>query len=179
MSDFNKRDMPKKYKHRPTNTVKRPAGRVDIKAMNKVNRPYRLPSVQAELEAAPKSADAIDGLHFGRQLAHTEKDIRDKAIIGISAWLGEQPEDMTELELNKLWKGLFYCAHRARRPCAAPPPRGTLTLTLTPKTPSAGSVRMRRSRCALTSRAVLHGAQACGWRTSPRYRTSWQSESRA
>ena len=47
-------------------------------------------------------------LKFGARLAHTEKAVRDKTVGNLSVWLASRAE-MPELELLKVWKGLFYC----------------------------------------------------------------------
>ncbi len=55
-------------------------------------------------------ADALSSkeMRFGARLAHTEKAVRDKAVANLSAFLASR-EEMSELELLKVWKGLFYC----------------------------------------------------------------------
>lgn len=44
---------------------------------------------------------------FGRQLAHHDKAVRDKGVKLLVAWL--EGRNCSELELQKLWKGLMYC----------------------------------------------------------------------
>ena len=40
----------------------------------------------------------------------TEKKTRDKAVKNLAGFLSEAPEDaLSELEMDKLWKGIFYC----------------------------------------------------------------------
>ncbi|KAJ3344320.1 hypothetical protein HDU93_000110 [Gonapodya sp. JEL0774] len=46
---------------------------------------------------------------FGRELASTEKRIRDKAVSKLTAWMRAKGDDVTDGELARLWKGLFYC----------------------------------------------------------------------
>ncbi|KAI8803602.1 nucleolar protein,Nop52-domain-containing protein [Cladochytrium replicatum] len=45
---------------------------------------------------------------FGQQLAHTDKKVRDRAIVMLSKFLGENPE-ISDMDLCKLCYGLFYC----------------------------------------------------------------------
>ncbi|KAI8813313.1 nucleolar protein,Nop52-domain-containing protein [Cladochytrium replicatum] len=45
---------------------------------------------------------------FGHQLAHTDKKVRDRAIIMLSKFLAENPE-ISDIDLCKLCYGLFYC----------------------------------------------------------------------
>ena len=45
---------------------------------------------------------------FGARLAHTEKDVRDAAVQQLGSFMAKQ-EQMAELALLKVWKGLFYC----------------------------------------------------------------------
>eukprot|EP01047_Picozoa_sp_COSAG01_P061346 COSAG01_NODE_7649_length_3114_cov_4.421559_1_plen_253_part_00 len=54
-------------------------------------------------------------MRFGAKLAHTEKHIRDKTVASLQAWLGSR-EQMSEVELLKVWKGLFYCMWMADKP---------------------------------------------------------------
>ena len=75
--------------------------------------------LQPEVDCLPskeqRAAMAADGdaltskeMRFGARLAHTEKVVRDKAVANLSAFLASR-EEMSELELLKIWKGLFYC----------------------------------------------------------------------
>ncbi|KAJ3293553.1 hypothetical protein HK104_004368 [Borealophlyctis nickersoniae] len=52
---------------------------------------------------------------FGKRLAHTEKAIRDAAVRTLTKWLVSN-ETITDLELRKLWKGLFYCFWMSDKP---------------------------------------------------------------
>jgi hypothetical protein len=40
----------------------------------------------------------------------TDKKVRDQALDSLKTYLGAQSE-IAELDLLKLWKGLFYCMH--------------------------------------------------------------------
>lgn len=70
-------------------------------------------------KAAAKAASHSGGLEppQGKQLASTEKVVRDAAIKQLAAFLSGQDDDgsgaggsLDEAEMRKLWKGLFYCA---------------------------------------------------------------------
>ncbi|ORX82241.1 Nop52-domain-containing protein [Basidiobolus meristosporus CBS 931.73] len=52
---------------------------------------------------------------FAKRLAHTDKKIRDKAVKALGKWLSSR-EDIDQLELLKLWKGLFYCFWMSDKP---------------------------------------------------------------
>ncbi|ORY00527.1 Nop52-domain-containing protein [Basidiobolus meristosporus CBS 931.73] len=52
---------------------------------------------------------------FAKRLAHTDKKIRDKAVKALGKWLSSR-EDLDQLELLKLWKGLFYCFWMSDKP---------------------------------------------------------------
>ncbi|KAI9014975.1 nucleolar protein,Nop52-domain-containing protein [Gaertneriomyces semiglobifer] len=52
---------------------------------------------------------------FGKQLANSEKKVRDRAVRGLLKWLKEN-DDVTELQLRKLWKGLFYAYWMSDKP---------------------------------------------------------------
>ncbi|ODN98083.1 hypothetical protein I350_07725 [Cryptococcus amylolentus CBS 6273] len=57
-------------------------------------------------------------LPLGKQLAHTDKKVRDRAIAGLVAFVsqgsgeeeGSKYVPLEDKEMAKLWKGLFYCA---------------------------------------------------------------------
>lgn len=65
---------------------------------------------QQRAAAMAMDAEALSSkeMRFGARLAHTEKAVRDKAVANLSAFLASR-EEMSELELLKVWKGLFYC----------------------------------------------------------------------
>jgi ribosomal RNA-processing protein 1 len=46
---------------------------------------------------------------FMRNLASSDKRTRDSALASLRAFLSSRSE-ISELDLLKLWKGLFYCA---------------------------------------------------------------------
>jgi ribosomal RNA-processing protein 1 len=45
----------------------------------------------------------------------TDKEVRDQALESLRTFLGAQAE-IAELDLLKLWKGLFYCMLRPAQP---------------------------------------------------------------
>ncbi|EQC27279.1 hypothetical protein SDRG_14900 [Saprolegnia diclina VS20] len=45
---------------------------------------------------------------FGQKLAHTEKNVRDKAVKSLTLFLVSKKE-WSDLDLDKIWKALFYC----------------------------------------------------------------------
>ncbi|KAJ3085822.1 hypothetical protein HK102_013797 [Quaeritorhiza haematococci] len=53
--------------------------------------------------------------NFAKSLAHTEKKVRDKAFRALTRWLTAKP-NISDLELLKLWKGLFYCFWMSDKP---------------------------------------------------------------
>ncbi|XP_010929297.1 uncharacterized protein [Elaeis guineensis] len=56
------------------------------------------------MDAPPSSAVIV------KRLASCNKSIRDRAVRALTAWLPQQPEDaVSEGDLLKIWKGLFYC----------------------------------------------------------------------
>lgn len=54
-------------------------------------------------------------LPLGKQLAANEKKTRDKAIRSLRKFL-QTDSNMSEIELIKLWKGLFYCFWMSDKP---------------------------------------------------------------
>ncbi|KAJ3415924.1 Ribosomal RNA processing protein 1 B [Chytridiales sp. JEL 0842] len=45
---------------------------------------------------------------FGKNLANSDRKVRDQAVASLVQWL-QSKSDITDLEMLKLWKGLFYC----------------------------------------------------------------------
>ena len=48
------------------------------------------------------------GLTLAKRLAHNEKVVRDKSMKTLRAWMIRRKE-ITEFDMLKIWKGLFYC----------------------------------------------------------------------
>ncbi|KAI8825878.1 uncharacterized protein EV422DRAFT_144812 [Fimicolochytrium jonesii] len=57
----------------------------------------------------------VPGGAFGKQLANSDKKVRDRAVRGLQKWLISN-EELTDLQLLKLWKGLFYCFWMSDKP---------------------------------------------------------------
>jgi hypothetical protein len=64
------------------------------------------------------SAIQPGGSGFSKLLVSTEKTERDRAIRLIAAWLVKRG-DVSDQELAKLWKGIFYCEASQRSCCAS------------------------------------------------------------
>jgi ribosomal RNA-processing protein 1 len=52
---------------------------------------------------------------FGKALASADKKVRDKAVKRLSKYLSNK-KDLSDLDLLKLWKGLFYCFWMSDKP---------------------------------------------------------------
>ncbi|CAK4653766.1 hypothetical protein LEN26_015938 [Aphanomyces euteiches] len=52
---------------------------------------------------------------FGQKLAHTEKHVRDKAVKSLTLYLVKKKE-WSDLDLDKIWKALFYCIWMSDKP---------------------------------------------------------------
>jgi hypothetical protein len=65
-----------------------------------------MPSLNSTAETE-KASSLQQG--FGNSLAHTSKKVRDTALRGLAQWLADRAANLSELDLMKLWKGLFYC----------------------------------------------------------------------
>ncbi|KAJ3309214.1 hypothetical protein HDU76_003686, partial [Blyttiomyces sp. JEL0837] len=53
---------------------------------------------------------------FGKRLAHTDKKVRDQAVTALIDWLKTRTQSLSDLELLKLWKGLFYAFWMSDKP---------------------------------------------------------------
>ncbi|TXT04365.1 hypothetical protein VHUM_04132 [Vanrija humicola] len=76
----------------------------------------RAPAPEPKVEAA---------IPFGKQLAHTDKKVRDAAIANLRAFVSRGGDDdstsstytrLEDAEMAKLWKGLFYCFWMSDKP---------------------------------------------------------------
>ncbi|KDR85462.1 hypothetical protein GALMADRAFT_234350 [Galerina marginata CBS 339.88] len=56
------------------------------------------------------------GPPLGKYLASTEKKTRDKAIKSLSVFLSEGQNLISKPEMDKLWKGIFYCFWMSDKP---------------------------------------------------------------
>ncbi|KJA25902.1 hypothetical protein HYPSUDRAFT_134377 [Hypholoma sublateritium FD-334 SS-4] len=64
------------------------------------------------MAAVPSSA----ALPLGKYLASTEKKTRDKAIKNLSIFLSDSQNVIPKSEMDKLWKGIFYCFWMSDKP---------------------------------------------------------------
>ncbi|KAL4755046.1 hypothetical protein BDW72DRAFT_164955 [Aspergillus terricola var. indicus] len=71
---------------------------------------------------------------FVRELASSEKKIRDKATDSLALFL-QSKTDLSLLELLKLWKGLFFCFYHSDRPLTQQALARNLSYTLVPSLP--------------------------------------------
>ncbi|KAL4916189.1 nucleolar protein,Nop52-domain-containing protein [Aspergillus aurantiobrunneus] len=71
---------------------------------------------------------------FVRELASSDKKIRDKATDSLALFL-QSKTDLSLLELLKLWKGLFYCFYHSDRPLTQQALARNLSYTLVPSLP--------------------------------------------
>lgn len=52
--------------------------------------------------------DNTQGLELVRKLAHNDKKERDRAVEIMEKWIANK-KDISEVDMMKIWKGLFYC----------------------------------------------------------------------
>ncbi|KAL4809545.1 nucleolar protein,Nop52-domain-containing protein [Aspergillus unguis] len=71
---------------------------------------------------------------FVRELASSDKKLRDKATDSLSLFLRSKT-DLSLLELLKLWKGLFFCFYHSDRPLTQQALARNLSYTLVPSLP--------------------------------------------
>lgn len=70
----------------------------------------------ASKEKGLKEYGSIE-IYFAKKLANNDKKIRDRAIKRMRIWLSSRPGDsFEELDMMKLWKGLFYCMWFSDKP---------------------------------------------------------------
>ena len=56
-------------------------------------------------------------VYFAKKLANNDKVVRDRAVKRIKTWLSSKPGDsFDQLDMMKLWKGLFYCMWFSDKP---------------------------------------------------------------
>ncbi|WWC73681.1 uncharacterized protein I206_107653 [Kwoniella pini CBS 10737] len=83
-------------------------------------------SRKGKSRAAPAEDAKIEvAMPLGKQLAHTDKKIRDRAIASLVAFLSQGGDTegesssyvrLDDAEMSKLWKGLFYCFWMSDKP---------------------------------------------------------------
>ncbi|KAL6239909.1 nucleolar protein,Nop52-domain-containing protein, partial [Aspergillus navahoensis] len=81
---------------------------------------------------------------FVRELASSDKKIRDKATDSLALFL-QSKTDLSLLELLKLWKGLFFCFYHSDRPLTQQALARNLSYTLVPSLPRATVHRFLRA----------------------------------
>ncbi|KAL2818976.1 nucleolar protein,Nop52-domain-containing protein [Aspergillus cavernicola] len=81
---------------------------------------------------------------FVRELASSDKKIRDKATDSLALFLRSRT-DLSLLELLKLWKGLFFCFYHSDRPLTQQALARNLSYTLVPTLPRATVHRFLRA----------------------------------
>ncbi|KAJ7170050.1 nucleolar protein,Nop52-domain-containing protein [Mycena filopes] len=82
---------------------------------------------------------------FAKHLASTDKKVRDKAIKSLSAFLADdEQEPISKADMDKLWKGIFYCFWMSDKPLvqqALASDLAELLLTITSVTASLSFLR--------------------------------------
>ncbi|KAI9192929.1 nucleolar protein,Nop52-domain-containing protein [Polychytrium aggregatum] len=58
---------------------------------------------------------ASPGPGFGKRLAHVEKRVRDDAVLSLTKYMESRP-DISDLQMMKLWKAMFYCFWMSDKP---------------------------------------------------------------
>ncbi|GKZ18205.1 hypothetical protein AbraIFM66951_000378 [Aspergillus brasiliensis] len=81
---------------------------------------------------------------FVRDLASSDKKIRDKATDSLSLFLRSKT-DLSLLDLLKLWKGLFFCFYHSDRPLTQQALARTLSYSLVPTLPRSTLHRFLRA----------------------------------
>lgn len=87
----------------------------------------------------------VDTPPLAKYFASTEKKTRDKAIKNLATFLSEAPENaLSKTEMDKLWKGIFYCFWMSDKPLvqqALASELAELLLTITSTTASLAFLR--------------------------------------
>lgn len=65
--------------------------------------------------AVDKSSGVYDN-NFGKRLAATDKKIREKAVDDLQIWTTRLTADATLLDLQKVWKAIFFCYWHSDKP---------------------------------------------------------------
>jgi len=55
-------------------------------------------------------------VQFAQKLASNEPWVRDKAVKKLKKWFGAKQDDFEEVEMMKIWKGLYYCFWMSDKP---------------------------------------------------------------
>ncbi|OCF33553.1 ribosomal RNA-processing protein 1 [Kwoniella heveanensis CBS 569] len=83
-------------------------------------------SRKGKSRAAPAGEEKVQAvMPLGKQLAHTDKKVRDRAVASLVAFLSQGGDTegesssyvrLSDSEMAKLWKGLFYCFWMSDKP---------------------------------------------------------------
>ena len=69
-------------------------------------------------------------LKFARALTDSDKYVRDSSLTSLRSWLSENASGLSELDMDKLWKALFYCIWMAdKRPIITATIRNVIELS--------------------------------------------------
>lgn len=77
------------------------------KADVKLNESVNFDVVKADVKVGERE------LRFARALSDSEKTVRDASLQSLRTWLSENASRMSCDEMDRLWKGLFYCVWMA------------------------------------------------------------------
>ncbi|KAK2811037.1 hypothetical protein FQN50_002372 [Emmonsiellopsis sp. PD_5] len=78
--------------------------------------------------------DNIQQTPFVRELASSDKRVRDKALESLTLFIKSR-RDLQLVELLKIWKGLFFCFYHSDRPLTQQSLARSLSYTLVPSLP--------------------------------------------
>ncbi len=67
-------------------------------------------TVSAQRAEDKHAREEQTALNFGKKLAAIEKPVRDRGVKALSRWLSKR-NTLSELDLLKIWKGLYYCKY--------------------------------------------------------------------
>ncbi|RAL10495.1 ribosomal RNA processing 1 family protein [Aspergillus homomorphus CBS 101889] len=81
---------------------------------------------------------------FIKELASSDKKLRDKATTSLTLFLRAKT-DLSNLDLLKLWKGLFFCFYHSDRPLTQQALARTLSYNLVPTLPKATTQKFLRA----------------------------------
>lgn len=100
-----------------------PKRRPIAKRQRPIEEKERHPVVLKKMKNEVKGVVAVDvsvgerELMFARALADTEERVRTASLVSLRSWLEENASELSDTQLDKLWKTLFYCIWMAdKRP---------------------------------------------------------------
>lgn len=100
-----------------------PKRRPIAKRQRPIEEKERQPAVLKKIKNDVQGVVSVDvsigerELMFARALADTEERVRTASLISLRTWLEENAGELDDAQLDKLWKGLFYCIWMAdKRP---------------------------------------------------------------